>query len=375
MKIGLLTITPTHNYGGILQATALYAYLQSLGHDVVLIDYKVTRPLWKRVMLTLTENTPFQNIMNKRGQKLKAIQLAPFIQKQLPTVSEAVYCSGDLKLLVEKNRLDGIVVGSDQVWRHQYIKHGDYSVYFLNFTAPFPFKKIAYAASFGTDCWEAPSEVNRITALLSEFNAVSLREKSGIQICKEAFNFTRGQYVLDPTMLVGQTFYNAFLLDELNSGSATEQNAPIVTYFLDDNQTKNQIVHAVAKSQVIHANRPPTVHLAQAQAGRFFSVEEWLSHIKHAHFVITDSFHGMLFSILFKKQFLVIGNSARGLTRFTSFLSMVGLEDRLILPEQNREIEPLIHAQIEYKEVTLAVEKLRAASKQFLLDALNSDHT
>jgi hypothetical protein len=366
MKIGLLTLTPSHNYGGILQAVALYSYLESLGHEVVLIDSRGHPPIWKKIIFKVLEITPFQNIKNKRESKIKAFQLAPFLKEHLPNVSKGIYHSTHLKQLVEKNKFDAVVVGSDQVWRYQYIKEGDYSVYFLNFKVDFPIKKIAYAASFGKDSWEAPAEIEKIKTLMKEFNAVSVREKSGIDLCSDLFDFKDGIHVLDPTMLVGDEFYEKFIVGGVSAVATT----PIVTYILDENDSKTKVVNAVAKSKSTADKSLQIINLGKKHNGNFYSVEDWLSNIKNADFVITDSFHGMLFSILFKKQFLVIGNPERGLARFTSFLSIVGLESRLLLPENSFDLEGIVNSVIDYENIALEVEKLRAISKQFLLGAL-----
>jgi hypothetical protein len=366
MKIGLLTLTPSNNYGGILQTVALYSYLESLGHEVVLIDSRVARPVWKNLIIKVLENTPFQNIKNKRELKIRTFQLKSFLKECLPNVSEGIYHSMHLKQLVKKNKFDAVVVGSDQVWRYQYIKVGDYSVYFLNFKVDSPVKKIAYAASFGKDSWEAPAEIKKIKTLMKEFDAISVREKSGIDLCRDLFDFKDSKYVLDPTMLVGDEFYEKFIIGD----ASVVAKAPIVTYILDENDSKTKVINLVAKNKYTTGKSLPIVNLGKKHDGKFYSVEDWLNNIKNADFVITDSFHGMLFSILFKKQFLVIGNQQRGLARFVSFLSIVDLESRLFLPEKSIDLEGTINSIIDYKNITLKIEKLRAVSGQFLIDAL-----
>lgn len=364
MKIGLLTLTPSHNYGGILQTVALYSHLKSLGHEVTLIDSQPLIPLWKKVIFKMMEVTPFQNLKNKKEIKRKASQLALFIKKNLSNLSEAIYHSDDLKRLVEKQKFDAVVVGSDQVWRYQYIKQGDYSVYFLNFKVDFPVKKIAYAASFGKDSWEAPAEVKKIKSLIKDFSAVSVREKTGVDLCRELFGFERSAHVLDPTILVGEEFYSDFFTENILT------NEPIVTYILDKNESKAKVINSVAKNKLHSSKGQQIVNLGEKHNGKYYSVEEWLSYIENASFVLTDSFHGMVFSILFKKQFVVIGNHERGLSRFTSFLSSLDLEDRLLLSDKPSDLEAIIDSIIDYKTVTAKIEKLQEVSKQFLTDAL-----
>lgn len=327
MKVALLTLTPTHNYGGILQAVALYYYLKSMGHDVTLVNKKLYMPLWKRVIFKALEVIPFQNIKNIRADSRKAKQFKPFIDTHLPSRSGVVITPQDLERLVKTERFDAVIVGSDQVWRYQYIKDGFHTLYFLDFNLNFPVKKVSYAASFGKDEWELPEEVGRISKLLEKFDAVSTREKSGVDLCKNTFGFHGAQHVLDPTFLVGAEFYTRFLEGFRKESSS---NRTLVTYVLDKSKEKQQVILSIKNNLEARESSYKRVDLLEERGKKYRSVEEWLWEIKNADFVITDSFHGMVFSILFKKQFLVIGNPQRGMARFSSLLDLLGLQSRLL---------------------------------------------
>lgn len=366
MKIGLLTLTPTANYGGILQSVALYSYLESLGHEVILVNKTYALPKWKSSAIKLLSIIPFQNIKGFRKLHKKSIFIKPFINKYIPKVSRGIVSLLDLKLFVEEYKLDAVVVGSDQVWRYQYINDGYYSAYFLDFKVNFPVKKIAYAASFGKDFWEAPSEIENVQRCINDFDAVSVREKTGVSLCRDVFNFKGSENVLDPTLLVGKDFYNRFIS---STGFCFRRNT-IVEYILDAGVDKSNIVSFVTDK--IYNKSCDLVRLAEHNRGRFYSVEEWLYSIKNAEFVVTDSFHGMIFSVLFEKQFLVIGNPSRGLSRFTDFLSLVGLENRLLSQTELNKVENALRDPIDYSIVTDNISKIRVFSRDFLLNALGN---
>lgn len=367
MKLGILTLTPAHNYGGILQAVALYSYLKAKGYNVELINKVAYSPLWKKIIFYILEKIPFQNIKNRREGKIKARQLKPFLDQYIPNKTDPVFSLSDFRKLVGYRKYDAVIVGSDQVWRYTYINDGYYSTYFLDFGSDIKCKKIAYAASFGKDEWEEPGENKNISDLISDFDAVSTREMSGVNICKETFKF-KGQVlcVLDPTMLIKPEFY-----DHIVAASSSEiSKAGLVTYILDENKHKRSIVEYVKNR--IDFDKEKEVHLGDKKRhGIFYKVEEWLSAIKNAEFVITDSFHGMVFSIVFNKQFLVIGNSSRGLSRFHSLLSALGLECRFVDESQNGLVlDEILENKIDYKGVNDRIDAMRDLSVCFLNRAL-----
>jgi hypothetical protein len=363
MKIGVLTLTPKNNYGGILQAVALCGYLENRGHEIVLIDKKrFKRNIPNKIVTGLIERLPLQNIRNKRQDYLKTKQLEPFLGKYLPRKSKEIVSSQDLKALVEDEGFDAVIVGSDQVWRYQYIGDGHHNVFFLDFEVAKPVKKIAYAASFGKDKWEAPGHVPEISKLLEKFDGISTREKSGVELCMKIFSAQSVLNVLDPTMLVGPSFYDPFF-NKLKKGPELKT---ITAYILDINKEKKGIVDFLKSSLEHSLGSLHQINLSEQKDGVFYSVEDWLWQIKNAEFIVTDSFHGMAFSILFEKQFIVIGNASRGLSRFTDLLSELGLCDRLISNEAV--CLGLLGKRIDYSVVNEKLEALRGESERFLLD-------
>ncbi|MBS7836979.1 polysaccharide pyruvyl transferase family protein [Wohlfahrtiimonas chitiniclastica] len=370
MRIGLLTLPIAENYGGILQAVALYQFLSKEGHDVTLIykqndqQGKVLKEIARYILLSLPAHNLFNvktNFQAMKGIKERTALHKSFIHNEIPNISPPLITTQELANYTNEQKFDAVVVGSDQVWRKAYINDRYYQSYFLDFIPPnSKIKKIAYAASFGKDTWEGKGDEEQISELLRQFSGISVREASGIDVCRAVFNIKNVEHVLDPTLLMDKEFY----LDIIRKYDVS--NMPVkkmVTYVLDEAKDKRTIINNYQQSLNINENE--TLHLKGfSQLNRAaYSVPEWLFAIANADFVITDSFHGMVFSIIFEKQFIVIGNKNRGLERFTSLLSYLALENNLIVSE--RESRKSI-VKIDQKNIKFKIQSLHIDSVDFL---------
>lgn len=362
MKIGLLTLPLHSNYGGIIQAVALYNYLEQLGHEVKLIKRDRYNSLAKRVAYKLLRATPFQDIKGVRSsQKQKNLHKA-FIAQHFRKQTARCFTKSDLEKVARNEQFDAIVVGSDQVWRMDYINDGHYASYFLDF-ADSKTRKISYAASFGTDTFTHHSQTSEITALLANFSAVSTRESSGLKICREQFSRNDCTQVVDPTLLIDPLFYKQFI----RTPPPTPGEKYLLRYTLDESSEKQSL------SRIVRNSIPGITHEisidTSGKTGRI-TVPDWIQAFHDADFVITDSFHGMVFSIIFEKNFYVTVNQERGASRFYSLLALLGLESRVI-SEKNLASLPGEVSTIDYSTVTVRLEQLRAQSREFLDSALN----
>ncbi|MEA1988042.1 MAG: polysaccharide pyruvyl transferase family protein [Pseudomonadota bacterium] len=375
MKIGILTLPIVDNYGGILQAVALYRYLENQGHDVVLIykDNAHQQALWKKVVISCLLKIPFHDfkkIKTNAKKKQARPQLKsfhrPFIESQIAVISNDLFTKADLTNYVKKEGLEAVIVGSDQVWRKDYISDLYYLSYFLDFVENPKVKRIAYAASFGKDHWEGQGDETVINRLLQSFNSVSTREASGAKVCRETFGYNYAEHVLDPTLLHDANFY----LKEVIGDNDIEniKRTAMVTYVLDEALEKKKIIDSV-KTKINLSN---ILHLKGFNADKeLFTVPQWLAAFAFSNFIITDSFHGMVFSILFEKNFIVIANHDRGLDRFISLLTLLGLEDRLVT--KHTDIEDLSLEAIDYNAVKLLLSRYKGESYAFLNTALMED--
>lgn len=245
MKIGILTLPIAENYGGILQAIALYRLLHKQGHDVTLIYKEDTPFLWKEIIKSMFRKIPFYDINNFKAkyhneqerQKRKSFHRS-FVEQEIFKISEDLYTKKELENFAKKEKFDAVIVGSDQVWRGLHITNWKYNKsYFLDFVSKNT-KKIAYAASFGTGHWEGKEDKD-ISKLLEEFTAVSVREASGVEICRNTFGYISAEHVLDPTMLMSKEFYKKELIQKYDTSKI--QKGGLLTYVLDEEKEKKKL--------------------------------------------------------------------------------------------------------------------------------------
>lgn len=354
-KIGLLTHPLAENYGGILQATALYSYLRSKGYDVYLLRRHRNKPKWKRLAISVIEKIPFQNYNNYRYLLKKSKIQKDFIDTYIPNKTSIVYNTQELEKIADEEKFDAVIVGSDQVWRMSFVDDGHYGNYFLDFVKTPGTKKIAYAASFGVDYWEAPEKVELVREMVGGFTAISVREQSGIEICREIFERCDAQLALDPTLLIDKTFY-----DNFSSNKSITKKQQILTYVLDESSEKKEVVNQILS---MHEGGYSLKNIL-GDMDNIFSAAEWVDAIRNADFIVTDSFHGMVFSIIFNKNFIAVGNKKRGVARFQSLTNLLGLSHRVITDVENISYELI--DDIDYSVVNERVAELRRRSELFL---------
>lgn len=362
MKIAILTLPLHHNYGGILQAVALYQMLSEQGHEVTLLRKTTYYAPWKRHIISALKMTPGQNFREFRSTHLKSRTHTLFIEKNIPNRSPPLQTLIDVREYVEKSKFDCIVVGSDQVWRMEYINDGHYSTYFLDIETSKRLKRIAYAASFGTDYWLAHEKIAEVKNLLGRFDSISCREISGIELCDKTFDRGDAVQVLDPTLLWDKSFYRG-LEEPMTKAAKTPY---VLSYILDPSLHKKQLVLACAES-VNHES------VELLENGKYVTIGNWLRAFSNCEAVVTDSYHGVIFSIIYEKSFVAIVNSKRGRARFDSLLCLLDLADRLVDAEEFTKAADLINNPIDYKTVRERLTNLRDSSKDFLLGAISKN--
>lgn len=339
MKIAILTQPLGKNYGGMMQAYALQKVLRNLGHEVTTVDYNnYSEPAFFNKVARLVLRS-LKKIVGKRKAPINFESKLPyilgstrqFIKKNI-FLSECINNQEKLIKHFHVSKYDVVIVGSDQTWRPKYSPNiYNYFLSFLeNNTA---IKKIAYASSFGVDSWEFTNEETvECSRLASLFDMISVREESGIDLCKKYLD-VKSQCVVDPTLLLPKEDYIALLGSRYNDG----KEEGIFTYVLDRSETKKSIINDISKKLSLEtfscqANCSLTSLDAESiHDYKMPAVEDWLASFANAKFVITDSFHGVIFSIIFNKPFIAIGNEGRGLARFKSILRKFSLENRLVL--------------------------------------------
>lgn len=360
MKIGILTVPFNNNYGGFLQAFALKRVLESMGHKVMIINRRRNRTITLRSIfgdllrgLHLLEDK--QRKLSKYTNQFQKKYLFPYTKKY--------NSSQELKKCV-KYKFDAVIVGSDQVWRYRYFNDW-IDDFFCNFLEGTNVSHFSYAASMGSDEMDYPQDkIERCSNLLKDFKAISVREESSVKLLKEYFGVENAQLVLDPTFLLDKQVYIDLFKDEY----ARPKDPYIFTYVLDDSEEIQRSIEEFS-----YQKKMPVVNL-KAQTGNINEidviepVERWLSAIYYADYVITDSFHGTVFSLIFNKQFVVYGNVQRGLSRMQDLLNRVGLQNRLIT--SNTGVSALLEQNIEWASINKQIDIYKESSISFLRNSL-----
>lgn len=346
MKVGILTYHDANNYGAVLQAYALLAKLKELGHNVYVIDRVRTFKGWRYWYHGYSYKHHFswcrfkEFCKYKLSPKTSMYKTTELIKKDFPNL-----------------HLNAVVVGSDQVWRDTFMGHN----FFLDFVSG-DCKRISYAASFGLSEWTNSGPFTlKAKRLLQKFDKISVREKTGVDICKNVFG-VNAELVLDPTLLWNADFYIQTLLR--NEGNARE-NAVVASYILGKNKDQQLAVQTFAKKEKLK-----NVNLLDVKSffKGHYTVEEWLQQIRAAQYVITNSFHATVFCILFHKHFVVLDNKSGGSDRIITLLEAVGLRSLLI--ETSEDLLATLNIPIDYEKVDKKIAELRMNSLNFLKSAL-----
>jgi len=351
----IITHPLIRNYGGILQSYALQHILNTIGCRNQIFDY-----IPKDLKATLNN----YSILSKIKQIIKLCLITTL---RYPTSFPIIFYpkfffnfkrqflqyfnskSNSQQIRFLKNNY--FILGSDQVWRCIYARSIEsVPFFFLNFaTKEQRNNSIAYAASFGSDEWEGTEEETAECAkLIKDFKAISVREHSGVRICKEVFGVDAVQ-MPDPTLLLNQEDYNYLIK---NWRTKKSSNPFMAIYILDENENNKMLAHSLC----LESNLYPQHLMPHSGAKKLMdrlplSVPQWLRFMRDCECVLTDSFHGCAFSIIFNKPFICLGNKSRGSARFDSLLNTFGLQERLVTNPTIGKLLKLINTPINWQKV------------------------
>jgi polysaccharide pyruvyl transferase WcaK-like protein len=373
-RAAILTQAPVGtNYGSTIQTWALQQVLKNMDIDSTTIDRirENKNPFLKRKLSELKNNilnsvTNNLIITEKVFDQIFSIQYE-FVKKHIQ-ITKRIHSDEQLANHFNQENYDIVIVGSDQTWRPAYSPN-IYN-YFLDFLVnDKDIKKVVYATSFGTDQWEfSKEETLRCSELVKTFDAVSVREKSGIDLCQKHLGITP-EFVLDPTMLLKKEDYI-----KLTTAKKLPRRSGIFSYILDETAEISKIIDDTAQFLKLEhftnqpKNRTKGKNVTKLEDHIYPELEGWLQAFNDADFIVTNSFHGTVFSILFNKPFISIAHSERGASRFHSLLSLFGLEDRLLTDKSS--LKEIATQTIDYNVVNLKLEVLRKRSLDFLTSNL-----
>lgn len=367
MRIGILTLPLNGNYGGILQNYALQQVLKQMGHTPVTIDRHISRPesTIKRIAKIILRNRHSRFDSSQLTNAEKRVLYAPqmeFITRYIDRIGPII-SQTDFDRIVGDASFDAFIVGSDQCWRPCY--SANIANYFLDFAVNRDAKRVVYAASFGVDKWEF-SEVQTAEVInaAKALDAVSVREESGKDLCAEYLGID-AEWVLDPTMLLGAEHFRQFV------DTSDAQAEFITAYLLEESPEISILIEKIKSLSGISRCKDNNTsksfkRFTPVSHYNNVTLEKWITNIANANFVITDSFHGIVFSLLFNTPFIVRLNKTRGNARIESLLKDFGLEKCIC-----RDVESLNLPIINWTEVNKHLNIRREQSLNFLSSSLN----
>ncbi len=352
IKIGILTFHFSHNIGSALQTYALRKYLLSLGAGVECNVINYEKKDWIPIPLfSDCKSNVLQYVKRRIVFSLVKIRIAYFVrfQRRYCGLTKR-YGRADLQKLNET--YDLFVFGGDQIWCVE--NHKVDETYFGDFVRD-ESKKVSYAPSFGITKLPENRKAN-IAKLLSKFKMISVREKSGQEIVNDLLGY-RPQIVLDPVFLINREAYDDLAGGKkVNTGNCfcyiRNKNYGCAMEFATIASKKKNLMLQTVSDTDLNGKYIPII-----------GPERWLRLVKSADLIVTNSFHGMCFSIIYHKEFYVDANQNE--TRILNILEMLGLEDRLLPLKDGKEAKP-----INWNNVDNIIAKHRQESFDYIKQAI-----
>ena len=380
MRIAITTFFQSQtNYGQLLQAFALQQVLMKLGHYPYTIRYGFHERLQPLQAGEPAETTLDKLLANQQPLTAEAGTEAnrhfdAFRADHLNLSESAYNTLNELKAFPPA--ADCYLTGSDQVWA-QLLCNRDNATFFLDFGKKKTLR-LAYAPSFSLEAY--PEEQNVLLKKhLKRFDAISTREKTGVEICRKVGY--QAQWVVDPTMLLNGDDYRRLAAESKQPLPSDYAFVYHVNIERDDlpcwslfNRYNNK---AGLKAVAVHANgegkAKEAVEFLHPEATYVYpTIQEWIRLIDGSRYILTTSFHGMVFAILLHKPFFVSlrpKSMFAGNDRVTDILSALGLSDRVVTTETD--VETMLRQPIDWDAVDARLEALRSRSMTYLTNSLN----
>ena len=353
MRIGVVTYHNELSQGATFQAYATYRALKEMGCDVEVIDLehknKSPRPRWQVLLLNL-----YLSLSYFRQWRFRCKFYPPF-SRHYKDLDE-----------LRKNppAIDAACVGSDQTWNLKIATKENMPAFFLDF-GPENMPRFSYASSFGYSKWQIEDqyETKRIFEILKKYVGLSIREVSGQKILKDTFNLD-ATIVCDPTLLHAE--YNEFT-------NGLKQRNEVVCYSLAVSSKPRQKalkdISAFWGAPMRWMGKP--FFVKGAKYTYFPDVYRWFRVIASSKFVLTDSFHGVVASIICKKPFIVLYDENGLSSRIVDLLNTIGLHDRIFFSYEEFAKSDSWKKPIDYEAVGKRLSVYREQSWQYLREVIN----
>lgn len=373
-KVGLATCF-LDNYGACLQAYALSNTITSLGMECTILKYTELEGYYGDSIAERVKNSTLYNtvrcLLDKKYRKtfklgkIRRPNFQSFRKKYLPLSTEAYNEHSDLS----DKGFDAVVCGSDQIWNPTFYGACN-PFYYLSFV-PKGVSKIAYAPSIGlSDIPECYTD--DFKKYLSDFKAISVRENNAVELVKK-YADKEAKWVLDPTMLLDGSAWSKLIDNKIIE-------KPYIFCYLFGTQDyyKDAIENIRNKTGLEVVIIPFSERDLTNEYTKIYKAGpiEFLSLIKNAEYVLTDSFHATVFSLLFERPFYTLlrdnDNEEKSMnSRIYSLLSMVDKQERCVL--KNNVLDFKIEPILDYGCVRSRLKQLRDDSINFLQNALEAE--
>lgn len=376
MKVGIITWW-RNNYGSILQALALqqklnqyndlqYEIICQFGKKSTSVDNVFDKI--KSVGLAETCKRVFWKVAFK-GLRLRNKKMQQFVDENLK-VSNQQYNEHDI---ADSNKYyDTYICGSDQIWNPDLVPTD--SMYWLPFVEKGK-NKIAYAPSFGASI-VTEKQKEQIKANLSTFKAVSCRENSGARTINQIIGEKKCEAVLDPTMLIERDYWDTISEDKIYDEKY------IFAYMLRGTAAQRKYIEKIARERNLKIVSIPFLDYEKIDPYdlKFGDYKLWdanpaefISAIRHAEYVFCDSFHCIVFSILYHRPFFVfpkVGADGKvkksQISRMTDLLELAEIKNRILLDNEEADLD----AEIDWNNSDKRIQKARCDSERYLEQAL-----
>lgn len=366
MKLGTVTVHNGYNYGASLQAYGLVKALEDLGYEANLIDYR--NPLIEKKMASKKKDSGIKKaikylLLNGKGYELRKKRFNEFNASFIE--GKTYYSVDELKEL--NKEYDGFVCGSDQIWNMNITDHDP--AFFLSFADKDKIR-ISYAASLGEEKAESERTKEFFVENLKSLDSISVREVDSVPIIK-GLTETPCHTVIDPVLLAEETVWNE-LAEKSSIKTPKYKYAFYYELFRNDEMYEFALKKAKERGvKLVRTDILPAKALIKgcvSLSDKGIGPAEFVKLIKNAEFVVTNSFHGTVFSILFEKEFYVVpltGKLAGRNKRIENLLGMISLSDHIV---KNGECK---YEKADFNEVKKCIEKEKNIAKEYIVNAIN----
>lgn len=369
MKAGIVTFNSAHNYGAVLQVYAMQEYLKSLGLDVDVINYRIKEidNVYKLYNVRRKDPKLIRGI--KKAKKILKVNLCErwklekrknfeyFINNVLNTTKPYTTLQEIQKDFLQ---YDVLIAGSDQIWNTELTK-GFKPAYFLEFGNK-DARRISYAASLGNDSIDEKYTLF-YKRYLENFDFISVREEAMKDILKDLTDkpITR---VIDPTLLLDKEVYDKLKIETRYKGKDY-----IYVHYIGNDDKTYEIADQLSRKLGIPVLHNRQKGLFENELDSLFNArpEEFISVIENAKYIVTNSFHTTVFSLIYEKDFITIPHATRP-ARMQNLLEIAGLSNHLV--EDVRIMPKLETLKIDYKDVKRRLLEERKSSIEFLNNAI-----